>query len=90
MPGEAVHRRELDDAQAAQSAVERAEEVRATTERTAAEVARNRPGRLIDLSKAELLDLATAEGIEGRTSMTKKELATALGRAGSRLQRTGS
>ena len=65
------------DAASAEAAVKRAEEMRSSTARTAAEVAHSKsdratPGRLGDLTKAELLDLAAAEGIQGRSSMTKR------------------
>jgi colicin import membrane protein len=83
------------DAASAQKAVSRVEEVRTTTARTAAKVAHSKsdpraPGRLTDLSKAELLDLAAAEGISGRSSMSKQELTTAINRTGSKLRKASS
>ncbi|MET1131876.1 MAG: Rho termination factor N-terminal domain-containing protein [Aeromicrobium sp.] len=83
------------DAASAQAAVSRVEEVRTTTARTAAHMASSKsaakaPGQLKDLTKAELLDLAAAEGISGRTSMSKQELTTAINRAGTKLRKASS
>ena len=79
----------------AQAAVTRVEEVRTTTARVAAQMAHSKsdshaPGQLKDLTKAELLDLAAAEGISGRTSMSKQELTTAINRTGAKLRKASS
>jgi hypothetical protein len=73
----------------ATQAVTRAEELRASTATTAKTVvrgvsAKESPQRLKDLNKAELLKLAAAQGIEGRTSKTKQQLVTALNGAARR------
>jgi hypothetical protein len=70
-------------AEEATQAVTRAEELRASTATTAKTVvrgvsAKENPQRLKDLNKAELLKLAAAQGIEGRTSKTKQQLIAAL------------
>ena len=69
-----------------------AEDLRLSTAKTAAAVTRSvrddgRPGRLSDLTKAELVKLAAAQGIEGRTSKTKKQLVDALSRSASRQEK---
>jgi colicin import membrane protein len=76
-------------AEEATHAVTRAEELRASTATTAKTVvrgvsAKENPQRLKDLNKAELLKLAAAQGIEGRTSKTKQQLVTALNGAARR------
>jgi hypothetical protein len=73
----------------ATQAVTRAEELRASTATTAKTVvrgvsAKENPQRLKDLTKAELLKLAAAQGIEGRTSKTKQQLVSALNGAARR------
>lgn len=75
--------RDADDAAAA---VGRAETVRASTAQAAAAVVRgaddpSRPNRLSELSKAELLKLASARGVANSSSKTKEQLVTALRRA---------
>ena len=53
----------------------------------AVEVTRARPaatGKLADLTKTELLELAAAAGIDHRSSRTKKQLVDALNRAQAR------
>jgi hypothetical protein len=72
----------------ATQAVTRAEELRVSTATTAKAVvrgvaAKENPQRLKDLNKAELLKLAAAQGIEGR-SKTKQQLVTALNGAARR------
>jgi hypothetical protein len=79
-------RREAEDAT---EAVSRAEELRASTATSAKTVvrgvsAKHNPKRLKDLNKAELLKLAAAQGIEGRSSKTKQQLVTALNGAARR------
>ncbi len=73
------------DARSAQERVAEAQRVQAATGDTASELTRQLNGAgtssLKSMSKQELLDLAAAQGIEGRSAMTKAELATALGRA---------
>jgi hypothetical protein len=66
--------------------VSRAEEVRASTAQSAAAVVRavddrDRPGRLSELSKAELVKLASARGVAKSSSKTKEQLVAALHRA---------
>ncbi len=61
----------------------RADELREVTATGAAAVAhtakdRSLPGTLTGLSKAALVDLAAAQGVTGRSSMTKKQLISAL------------
>ena len=83
------------DAANAQEAVSRVAEVRTTTARTAAQMAHSKsdskaPGQLKDLSKVELLELAAAEGISGRSAMSKQELTTAINREGSKIRKASS
>lgn len=65
-------------------AVSRAEELRASTARTAADVARSvddpklLPGRLSELSKAELVKLAAAQGVGNGSAKTKQQLIAAI------------
>ena len=64
----------------------RAEEVRASTAEAAAAVVRGvddsgSPGRLKNLSKAELVKLASARGVANTSSKTKQQLVVALHRA---------
>jgi hypothetical protein len=71
------------DADGAEQAVADAAALREDTARVAVAVTRavndkKTPGRLEDLTKADLVRLATAEGVAGRSSMTKKELVTVL------------
>ncbi|HSK32108.1 MAG TPA: hypothetical protein VK903_01360, partial [Propionicimonas sp.] len=64
-------------------AVDRAEKLQQRSSRTAAEVARavddrSTPGRLKQLPKSELVKLASAQGIAGRSGMSKTQLVSAL------------
>jgi hypothetical protein len=71
------------EARTAEERVVEAERVRDSTTATASEMTRQLNGSagLKTMTKQELLDLATAQGIEGRSAMTKGELVSALGRA---------
>ena len=73
------------EAEEAHRAVADAEELRSATEQTAAAVTRERrdlPGvaTLSEMSKVELVKLAAAHGIEGRSTKNKKQLVAALSR----------
>lgn len=73
------------EAEEAHRAVADAEELRSVTEQTAAAVTRDRRelpavATLSEMSKAELVKLAAAHGIEGRSSKNKKQLVAALSR----------
>ncbi len=77
------------EAEGAGDAVRAAEKLRVSTAKTAAAVTRSvrddgPSGRLSDLTKAELVKLAAAQGIEGRTSKTKTQLVAALSRSASK------
>jgi hypothetical protein len=81
------------EAEEAQQAVSDAEELRTATEQTAAAVTRERRelpavATLSEMSKAELVKLAAAHGIEGRSSKNKKQLVAALSRRSAK--RSGS
>ena len=90
---EEAHRQSLqvaaDAERMARSAEERvteAEAVRASTSSTAGELTRQLNGvgsssNLKSMTKQELLDLAAAQDVEGRSAMTKDQLVTALNRA---------
>jgi colicin import membrane protein len=73
------------EAEEAHRALADAEELRSVTEQTAAAVTRERRdlpavATLSEMSKAELVKLAAAHGIEGRSSKNKKQLVAALSR----------
>jgi colicin import membrane protein len=73
-------------ARSAEERVTEAEEVRASTSSTAGELTRQLNGvgsssTLKTMTKQELLDLAAAQDVEGRSAMTKDQLVTALNRA---------
>jgi len=74
------------DARSAAKRVAEAERVRESTLDTASAMTRKLNGSgptsgLKNLTKQELVDLATAQGIEGRSGMTKPQLVAALNRA---------
>jgi hypothetical protein len=71
------------DAAGAGEAVDRAVKLQQRSSRTAAQVARavddrSTPGRLEEMPKSELVKLASAQGIGGRTTMSKAQLVSAL------------
>jgi len=71
------------DASGAGEAVDRAVKLQRRSSRTAAKVARavddrSTPGRLKELPKSELVKLASAQGISGRSGMSKTQLVSAL------------
>ena len=73
-------------ARSAEERVTEAEAVRASTSSTAGELTRQLNGvgsssNLKSMTKQELLDLAAAQDVEGRSAMTKDQLVTALNRA---------
>ena len=74
------------DADEARQKVQQVQELRAdaaSSARTVARTVRDRrtPGRLTELTKAELVDLATAQDIAGARSKTKSQLVDAIGKA---------
>ncbi len=89
---EEAHRQSLQvaadaerEARSAQERVNEAEEARARTTSTAGELTRQLNGvgptsSLKTMTKQELLDLAAAQDVEGRSAMTKDQLVTALNR----------
>jgi colicin import membrane protein len=79
------------DAASTGAAVDRAVKLQQRSSRTAGKVARaiddkSTPGRLKELPKSELVKLASAQGITGRSAMSKTQLVTALdkGKKGAR------
>ena len=89
---EEAHRQSLQvaadaerEARSAQERVNEAEEVRARTSSTAGELTQQlkavgSSSTLKTMTKQELLDLAVAQDVEGRSAMTKDQLVTALNR----------
>jgi colicin import membrane protein len=82
---EQMARQARAEAEEANQAVADAEELLTVTEQTAAAVTRERRelpavATLSEMSKAELVKLAAAHGIEGRSSKNKKQLVAALSR----------
>jgi hypothetical protein len=63
--------------------VDRAEKIRAGTSATAKDLARDADGALVpdglaELNKSDLLKLAAARGVDGRSRMSKQQLITAV------------